>query len=73
MPVCKEKYQDGKLVSRLCIEGDIFLKNDYPRPQYELSQVDSCDKCPTFPTANGLSRDEVISLIYEILRERFPT
>ena len=73
---CREKYIDGKLVSRLYILDDrdfSMLKSDYPPPQYEIAQVSACDACPTFPSANGASREEIISLIEQILREKFGT
>jgi hypothetical protein len=73
---CREKYIDGKLVSRLCIldDRDLFMvKSDYPAPQYEIAQVSACDACPTFPTGSGISREEIISLIEQILREKFGT
>ncbi len=70
--VCKEKYEDWKLVSRLCIKGDIFfLKKDFPRPQYELSEVESCDQCPVFPPAGqDTSKEEIKNLIGDTLKDR---
>jgi hypothetical protein len=71
--VCKEKYEGGKLVSRLCIKGDIFfLKQDFPRPQYGLSEIESCEQCPVFPppTGQGVSKDEIKNLIEDTLKVR---
>jgi hypothetical protein len=70
-PICKEKYQDGKLVSRLCIKGDIFfLKHEFARPEYELSQVESCEQCPVFPPpAKEMTMDEVKDLIRNTLKD----
>ena len=85
VPVCKEKYGDGKLISRLCIKGDIFfLKDEFPRPEYELSEVESCEQCPLFPSASPPpsppptppppppepSRDEIKKMIKETLRDK---
>ena len=69
--ICREKYVDGKLVSRICIQGDIFfLKSDFPRPNYELSEVNSCDSCPTYPPATaGIDKDELKAMLKEILKE----
>jgi len=69
---CRENYTDGKLVSRLCIldDRDLFMvRSDYPAPQYEIAQVSACDARPTSPPASGLSREEIISLIEQILRK----
>jgi hypothetical protein len=70
--ICKEKYEDGKLVSRLCIKGDIFfLKQDFPRPQYELSEIESCEQCPVFPSAGqDIPKDEIKNLIEDVLKDR---
>jgi hypothetical protein len=69
--ICREKYVDGKLVSLICIQGDIFfLKSDFPRPNYELSEVNSCDSCPTYPPATaGIDKDELKAMLKEILKE----
>jgi hypothetical protein len=69
--LCREKYVDGKLVSRICIRGDIFfLKSDFPRPDYELSVVSTCDSCPTYPPASAeIDKDELKAMLKEILKE----
>lgn len=49
-------------MSRLCITDDrdlFMIKSDYPRPQYEIAQVSSCDTCQTFPSASGSNNNEV--------------
>ena len=72
--LCREKYVNGKLVSRLCIRGDIFfLKSDFPRPDYELSEVASCDSCPTYPPATAENeKEELKAMLKEILKELLP-
>jgi hypothetical protein len=60
-------------VSRLCIQGDIFhLSREFPRPEYELSVVSSCDLCPTYQPATGeIDREELKRVVREVLRELF--
>ena len=59
-------YSGGNLVSRSCITDDrdlMFVKDDYPSPEYEVAEVNTCDNCPAFPSPGGLSKEDVISLI----------
>jgi hypothetical protein len=73
VPICKEKYVNGILVSRLCIQGDLFfLKNEFPKPNYELSAVDSCDQCPAFPTPSleTNSRDEIQKAVKYVFQDK---
>lgn len=67
--ICKEKYVDGKLVSRLCIKGNLFvLQSQFRPPDYELSEVTSCESCPAYPPATtGFDKDELRAWIKEIL------
>jgi hypothetical protein len=69
--ICREKYVNGNLVSRVCMQGDMFfLKDDFPPPNYELSEVSSCDSCPTYPPATAeIQKEELKPIIREILRE----
>jgi hypothetical protein len=69
--VCKEKYVDGKLVSRICIKGNLFnLKNEFRPPDYEISEVSSCDSCPAYPPATTeLQKDEIRAWLKEILKD----
>jgi hypothetical protein len=67
--ICKEKYVDGKLVSRICIKGNLFtLQSQFRPPDYELSEVSSCDSCPTYPLVAGENQiEELKDMLKEIL------
>ena len=69
--LCKEKYIDGKLVSRICIRGDLFfLKDQFRPPTYELSVVSSCASCPPYPPAtSGLDEDKIKYIVKEIVSD----
>jgi hypothetical protein len=69
--ICKEKYIDGKLVSRVCIRGNLFfLKDEFRPPTYELSEVSSPDLCPVYPPANvGINEDQIKYIAKEIAKE----
>jgi len=70
MPICKEKFIDGKLVSRLCIEGDLFfLKNEFSRPTYELSEVSSPNLCPVYPLTTEIDEDKIKDIAKKIAEE----
>jgi hypothetical protein len=67
--VCREKYVNDTLVSRLCMEGDIALKrHEFPSPEYVLSVVPSCDLCPTYPPG-PIDREELKRIVRDIVRE----
>ena len=66
--ICKEKYIDGKLVSRLCIKDNLFtLQSQFRPPDYELSEVSSCDSCPTYPLGGENQIEELKDTLKEIL------
>jgi hypothetical protein len=53
------------------MQGDMFfLKDDFPPPDYALSEVSSCDLCPTYPPATGeIQKEQIKPIIEEVLRE----
>ena len=69
--ICKEKYLDGKLVSRVCIRGNLFfLKDEFRPPTYELSEVSSPALCPVYPpTTSGIDEDKIKDIAKEIAKE----
>jgi hypothetical protein len=70
--ICQVKYANGKVVSRLCIYGNkLFLEPDFPRTEgWVLSEVSSCQSCPTYPTAiDDIGREELKGIVREIVRE----
>ena len=69
--ICKEKYIDGKLVSRVCIRGNLFfLKDEFRPPTYELSEVSSPALCPVYPPAtSGIDEDKIKDIAKEIAKE----
>jgi hypothetical protein len=62
MPLyCREKFNNGTLVSRLCITDDrdlFMMQSEYPRPQFEIAQVSSCDSCSTYPSGGGSTTND---------------
>ena len=69
--ICKEKYIEGKLVSRVCIRGNLFfLKDEFRPPTYELSEVSSPALCPIYPAATaGIDEDKIKDIAKEIAKE----
>jgi len=69
--ICKEKYIDGKLVSRVCIRGNLFfLKDEFRPPTYELSEVSSPALCPVYPPATpAIDEDKIKDIAKEIAKE----
>jgi hypothetical protein len=69
--ICKEKYIDGKLVSRVCIKGNLFfLKDEFRPPTYELSEVSSPALCPVYPPATaGIDEEKIKYIAKEIAKE----
>lgn len=69
--ICKEKYIGGKLVSRVCIRGNLFfLKDEFRPPNYELSEVSSPVLCPVYPSAtSGIEEDKIKNIAKEIAKE----
>src|SRR5688500_19422106 len=69
--ICKEKYIDGKLVSRVCIRGNLFfLKDEFRPPTYELSEVSSPALCPVYPPAiAGLVEEKIKFIVKKIAKE----
>jgi hypothetical protein len=68
MPVCIQKFEGGRLVSRICSKEEPFPK----RPGETYDNVSSCAECPPFP--QGLDLDvlkEEIRKIAETIREEF--
>jgi hypothetical protein len=68
--VCLQKYVNSTLVSRLCVQGNIDdLEDEYHEDEgYVLSEVGSCDLCPTYPPG-PIDREDLKRIVREILRE----
>jgi hypothetical protein len=68
--LCLQKYVNGRLVSRLCIQGEYERVRHTYEPEYVLSEVNSCNLCPTYPPENGgIDREELKRIVREILIE----
>lgn len=67
MPVCIQKFEGDRLISRICADDEPFPR----RPGEIYDRVSSCAQCPTYPLSTDIEsiKEELIKIIVETIRE----